>query len=370
MIALSLVVAGAMTAGCTAGDSIPESVTPTGSYFGETRDGRLGSLLLKVPSNDDQALLLGSPPFGAIGGTPAWLLEAETVATQSVLPGAILDAQVVSRRETNVLAGGSLENLSTFALPDLHLAGQHAYPDEVSAPGIHTHGSIDMDDDGFDDVVISASGQAFFFSDLDDLSNFTTIPAVSSLHERNGKVVARSGDSVVVVDTESLEPGTPLGGNVLQPTASPGNGRYEFEVTEDDGEVAIVVGNPGATPGHTHIFNASTGQEVLDFVFPEEDGAAPLSLATGDFDGDGANDLVLAVARRVDVNILCVIRGPLLVASGDCDLLLAPTEPDRYTSFGASMLAVDLDNDDIDELLVSDPAFQQGLGRVDVFGLQ
>jgi len=146
---------------------------------------------------------------------------------------------------------------------------------------------------------------------------------------------------------------------------------------DGDGKDDVIVGAPDAGDGVVYIFLAASGLSG-ERGFGDADGrvVAPVglgsmgqSLATGDFDGDGALDLAVG---GPEVHSVVPFGGAIMVAYGP-DIGIGVHTPSAENVrigdtpgglLGSALVAIDLDGDGADELAVSSPG---GAGQVGVF---
>lgn len=185
-------------------------------------------------------------------------------------------------------------------------------------------------------------------------------------------------EAVTIIDGEA--PGGFFGGHV-----STGD-------VDGDRRADLLVGAPYDGDGALYVFRGPLPPGTLrprdaDWIVR---GAAPFrvlgqSADTGDLDGDGAPELIVAAPanplRSPDPGAVLVFRGPLAPGEyepADADLTLTNRQPDAADGFGWPVSAGDLDGDFTDDLVIGatyDPdedgrpagSVQVWFGRPDLF---
>ena len=134
--------------------------------------------------------------------------------------------------------------------------------------------------------------------------------------------------------------------------------------TSGDNHDELVVGATGVGGGAVYVVFGDTSGEIpagsADVILQAEAGTdgAGYALATGDFDGDGAEDLAVGATEAGGVGKVYVVPGSVLTAnttgvlSVADDVLSGDPSDDQ---FGASLCAGDVDGDGYADLLVGAP---------------
>ena len=85
------------------------------------------------------------------------------------------------------------------------------------------------------------------------------------------------------------------------------------------------------------------------------------ALAVGDFDGDGSQDLAIGSAPGDFLGSVFVFRGPLAGeltgADADCEIVVPPANLQRGGGFGRTLAAGDFDGDGRDDLAIGEPGY-------------
>lgn len=230
--------------------------------------------------------------------------------------------------------------------------------------------SGDFNDDGYDDLVVG-----IYFQDF----------GTSSSVVNGGKVAVYYG-SAGGIDVDSFDYISQNTFNVLDNSESGdlfGRSLAAGDFT-GDGIDDLAVGVPGESidglddAGMVQLFRGSTvsgvstndklySQDTLNGLLEADDGFGH-SLAAGDIDGDGIDDLVVGIWKEdigADVNagavqILMGVNGAAgpsntfgaIITQNDSQVIGTAAGGDR---FGQNVLLADLDNDGYDDLIVGSP---------------
>ena len=259
----------------------------------------------------------------------------------------------------------------------------------------------DLNDDGMDDVVIGAWGQrgdaaaggmAYVVSGpltaAVDLNTILVSFQGDSFEDFAGAAVAvgdADGDGLkdMIVGEWGDDTGGGLAGSVAVVSA-PSGVAHEFDAdvflvgqgadgigysltTGDfngDGHVDVVTGAPGsnrtAVDGGLVIVAlgplAATGEfSGFAFTTTDEGAAVGTSVASGDFDHDGVDDLVMG-APGVGSGRAYVFSGPIDAPHDVTEATAALDDPNGSSGAAAQMFADDVDGDAGDDLVVGSPA--------------
>ncbi|MCI0589535.1 MAG: VCBS repeat-containing protein [Planctomycetes bacterium] len=257
----------------------------------------------------------------------------------------------------------------------------------------------DVNGDGFDDVVVGAgdaspggifqAGAVFLFPGPTATAPLVLTDPTPLADSHFGQAVATGdvdGDGFdEVVVGAPLANWTPFGDGEVWVFAGPGlapaislaapQANATFGVAVSTGDVNgdglddVVVGANTASPGgvgyagSAHVFLGPTLAPVLTLFdpTPEVSGYFGFPLATGDVNGDGFDDIVVASVNAdaggiADSGEALVFLGPGLSTA----LTVADPTPEVGTGFGRSLAAGDFDGDGFDDLAVGVPGATSG----------
>jgi hypothetical protein len=237
----------------------------------------------------------------------------------------------------------------------------------------------DFDNDGFDDLVLGCPGEA--------IGSLAEAGAIITLYGTATGLSATAGPGSQFLSQDHLAGPEPEAGDFCG--ASLAVGDYD-----DDGFEDVAMGCPnesiGSTAGAGYVavfFGSAAGLSGTDSQGIHQGQTAMAgnaepndsfghSLAAGDFNGDGTDDLAIGIPGEEIVNntlasgAVAIIEGvagsgliqpstslPLLTMEG---LSMASS----LDGFGESLHAVDLDDDGLDDLLVGAPARNSSTGGV------
>ena len=220
----------------------------------------------------------------------------------------------------------------------------------------------DVDGDGFDDLVIGVPGE--------DYGN----------HPGTGRAaLLRGSPDGLVLPGETLD---------IEADATPGIDQrmgYALAVGDfdDDGYDDVAIGCPGDGSGAVRVFRGNRGPLIRATRLtqtapaltaePVPADAFGASLAVGDFDDDGYEDLAIGAPNKATSTlaevgtVLVAYGGPLglsLTRMTALDPTLAGLALTTNLHFGGTLVTGDLDGDGIDDLAVGVPGAASGAGGV------
>ena len=226
--------------------------------------------------------------------------------------------------------------------------------------------ACDFNGDGYDDLAVGVPGESVGVAPggaVDDLDDAGGV----QIHLGSSTGLAASGDSFFTLATEGI-PGDALAGALLGFALACGD--FAFVGTDDDLRADLAIGAPadieaGAVlagsvlvlPGSEHGPTAAGSVRLVQGSgglsgAPEPNDLFGLELAAGDFDADGAGDLVIGVPGEDQWGVVQAKFGghtPLLDTLFET-LLGGQSEPADY--FGSALATGDFDADGFDDLAI------------------
>ncbi|MDG1484352.1 MAG: MopE-related protein, partial [Myxococcota bacterium] len=265
-----------------------------------------------------------------------------------------------------LIAGGSLA--SSIDAPDdldLLIAGPSALGDARAGTDL---AAADVDGDGYRDLIIGAP-----YADASATQSGAVYVVYGALTALTGVDELDSADAVFYGD--SL---TDWAGHRVAAADLDGDGAAEIAVGAPNADVAannagiayLMAG--GALSG---VYDLGT-DAVAAFTGGAADDKAGSAVALGDIDGDGSGDFIFGApysdSGASNGGAVYAFYGALslsgTVATSSADLSIAAISSNAST--GASLLAQDVDDDGIDDLIVGSPnevGYSSGGGSVRVF---
>lgn len=213
----------------------------------------------------------------------------------------------------------------------------------------------DVNRDGFDDFMIGAPGGA---------------DGAGKVYLVYGSSNIGTGDAGVHLDTLNGQNGAILIGTQAKGQIGTALASGDFN---RDGKIELVIGmpqnpvDPDAGPGKVYVLSADkvVGQATLEvnattakeLYTSAEHSLAGASLAVGDINGDGTQDLVIGAPG---INRVFVVYGQTLAGTGSVNLGQLTSSQgflliDGEGRPGSSVTVVDLDGDGIDDILMGAP---------------
>jgi hypothetical protein len=260
-----------------------------------------------------------------------------------------------------MMSGADLSGAGEFVLEDDYTF----YLDSNSsddALGLSLGGG-DIDGDGYDDLIIGAP------YDDDEADNGGCVFIVLGQAGLSSHAAVSFVDEAKICATEDDA--------YLGAWASP-----ILADIDGDGADDLVISAYGAESVYIFL-DASTLSGSLDTddadITLKGDGPGDfgVSMASGDFDGDGVADLAIGAPDMVDIDdepneegAVYIFTGKDLsvaasnVSSDDASAVFTSTEED---GFGTTVVAGDMDGDGVDDLIVAAPVWEESEGRVLLF---
>jgi len=298
-----------------------------------------GPLTGRLQAASADATITGEAELDGLGNSVAGVGDVNDDGFDDILLGARSNDAAGTQAGRAYLfygpLGGSLEASNADAI----LSG-----DPFDELGWSVAGVGDVDDDGFDDVLVGA-----WMADIVGEAHLFLGPLA-------GPLTVADADATVSGVIFSEELGYDVAGGDL----------------DDDGVPDLILGAPrpplgGEDPGSVYVFfgpvtgsHAASAADVI--VLGEHDNdELGISVAAGDVDGDGADDLIVGARQLFSdgPGRVYVFHGPLsgVLAAGDADaILLGETFPAEGGHFGAAVAALgDTNGDRIGDVLVGAP---------------
>ncbi len=248
-------------------------------------------------------------------------------------PAMILGVRVVDLESDGipeVLVGTGAHDQSTAWLHVLHTDGE-SVTHQVSTrarqnTSSYTHGlgTTDLDGDGVLEIISAYCGHG-------EVIRYDVSPDGGSVQTRKVLQLSGSGEDALIVDVD-------------------GDGRKELILSNGFRDNAARV--------EIHDFDPATGDPVATprVVLDGYDGHAAFyaSLAVGDLDGDGRDELIVAWKAEQDVNRATLIAYHVNGSTADIAYVLTHEDQDLDLGYFEKMMAVaDVDGDGKQELLLS-----------------
>ena len=316
----------------------------TGS--GTTSDGSLGSaglILIGTVSGDKAGTAVAGGDFDGDGADDIAIGAPKYDDGGTNLTGAVY-----------LFDGpGSLSGTVTLDNADHVLVGGHANAEVGDALAV-----ADADGDGLDDLLVGASslddnssneGSVFYMAGpvtgSGDIVDFGEQIVGESSSDYAGQAVAWGDlDGDGYLDGAIGAPGYYLGGDI-------------------DGAAYVVYGSSSGLPGGK-LGSLASETKLTGHV---DDENAGYSVATGDLDGDGVDDLVVGNPDGIPTISSSSQEGSVYVAygpvSGGLTSLPQVQGVDAADTFGAAVLVGDLDGDGAAELLAGAPSYTDAVGN-------
>lgn len=197
--------------------------------------------------------------------------------------------------------------------------------------GLPSYGG-DLNDDGFDDVLLLSSGRVLkFHGPLPGLLSLGTADLVVEIPE-DGPRIGPAGSAAVAGDFAGGDPQMVLGGLC-------------------DWSLLAVMVDASQTG------TVSSGSGIASFPAPETVGVGQCPLTHGgDTDGDGQEELVLGIQESSTSYRVVLFEAPLAgeleSADGVASLVMG-----RQSAVGRSLASGDFDGDGYDDIVVAEPSF-------------
>lgn len=341
--------------GNAAGGSVP--VVAVGARYDDSSGNQAGAVYL-VNGSDKGTLDLGGARTKILAATTGDSLGYAVASAGDFDGNGVADLLVGAPFVKGSDNGAAYLFLGPVPSGTVHVADAYArYEGEASddQAGCSVAGGADVDGDGRDDVAIGSC-----FNDRGG--------------ENAGAVfLFRGGSAGGVRDVGRASGG--LQGDEAQARAGTSLAFGDFD---GDGLPDLVVGGPGASADAGRVWIIKGNAPLLTPAFATWDGQAAgdlagTSVAVGDIDGDGLDDLVVGAPGHDgggdDAGAAYVFFGPLEGSGFEPDIVVHGVMP--YGFAGQSVEVVpDLDGDGRDELLVGAPFVDDGApgsGSVSLF---
>jgi hypothetical protein len=299
-------------------------------------------IVLLAGGSSGQGVLyeFGSPneePEGWFGYSVSGAGDANDDGYDDVVVGACLEnADSTDAGRVYVFSGETGALLQALTSPFAHFAGYFGY--SVSGAG-------DVNNDGFDDVVVGAHGE--------DPGAGPSLAGMAYLF---------SGETGAPIDT------------LISPYPV-GNGYFGYSVSgagdaNDDGHADVVVGAYGEAGhgGRAYVFSGASGSVLWTLASPQEEPGGNFGFSVsgaGDVNNDGYDDVVVGAGAE-DPGTSPSAAGRAYVFDGQTgtvlDTLISPNE-EATGLFGKSVSSAgDVDNDGYDDTIVG--AYREDVGGV------
>ena len=223
-------------------------------------------------------------------------------------------------------------------------------------------GGGDLDGDGYDELLVGAAGED---TGASLAGSVYVVPGASSLPS-SGTIE----DEYSIKITGDTKNGKLGDGPAPQLADLDGDSRVDLVVSAYDVDTVYVFYDIASLTGVVSVSSADLA--IQGSGAPDDFG---LGLSTGDFDGDGFDDLAMGAPDddTNDPGSHATVTGQVYVFLGsglgsgsltDSDADATVTGVSSAGGFGQSLLSMDLDGDGCDDLLVNAPGAQSNQGRV------